>query len=125
MFTSPPSAEVPAKFQGMPIPDCPTCFPGGNTFTEQENGGDSGARTFRYPRDLAGEGDRVPVGQRVEVVCRFQDPNADRTVQPGWFYLIDSSPWNRQYYAVANSFLNGDPPEGPPDTPVDVSVPIC
>ncbi len=77
---SPPSAEVPEKFQGMPLPDCPTCFPGGKTFTEQENGGDSGARTFRYPRGLAGEGRRVPVGQQVEVVCRFQDPNADKSV---------------------------------------------
>ncbi|MGH8349213.1 MAG: hypothetical protein ACRES5_22045, partial [Pseudomonas sp.] len=64
-------------------------------------------------------------GQQVEVVCRFHDPNAPASVQPGWWYLIASSPWNRQYYTVANSYLNGDPPEGPYLTSVDNGVPVC
>lgn len=64
-------------------------------------------------------------GQQVEVVCRFFDPNAPASVQPGWWYLVDSPPWERQYYTPASSYLNGDPPEGPYITNVDGRVPVC
>jgi hypothetical protein len=59
------------------------------------------------------------------VICRFLDPNAPVSVKPGWWYLIDSPPWNRQYYTVANSYLNGDPPQGPYINTVDKGVPEC
>lgn len=52
--------------------------------------------------------------------------SADASVKhDGWWYLIASSPWNRQYYTVANSYLNGDPLEGPHITTVDNGVPEC
>jgi len=125
----PPQAETEAQPEpgGMPLPNCPTCVPGGETFTEQVGGGNS-KPTFRDPRGPIGRGPEVQPGQQVEVVCRFHDPNAALTVQPGWWYLIASLPWNWQYYTVANSYLNGDPPELPPGesgTPVDVTVPVC
>jgi hypothetical protein len=119
--TAPAHPEVSGD---MPEPNCPTCISGGKTFPEQAGGG-SEKHTFRDPRSFAGLGPSVQPGQRVEVVCRFLDPNAPVSVKPGWWYLIDSPPWNRQYYTVANSYLNGDPPQGPYINAVDKGVPEC
>lgn len=95
------------------------------TYVEQlpEHGGQR--PTFRDPRMLKGQGPSIQPGQQVEVVCRFHVPNGSPSTQPGWWYLIASSPWNQEYYTVANSYLNGDAPEGPHITEVDSSVPIC
>ncbi|MGH3803704.1 MAG: hypothetical protein ACRDTD_26950 [Pseudonocardiaceae bacterium] len=121
---SPPGVVAPGA--RMPEPICATCTPGGKTFTQQVNTSNpAGTTTFRDPRGFAGQGPRVLPGQRVEVVCRFLDPNAPASVRPGWWYLVDSSPWNRQYYTPANSYLNGDPPEGPYVSGVDGRVPVC
>jgi hypothetical protein len=122
---SPPVVAMPGA-ANMPQPTCPTCTPGGKTFTEQvHTSNPAGTTTFHDPRGFRGEGPRVLLGQRVEVVCRFLDPNAPASVQPGWWYLVDSPPWNRQYYTPANTYLNGDPPEGPHGTAVDGRVPVC
>ncbi|MEW2255313.1 hypothetical protein [Streptomyces sp. NPDC047869] len=43
----------------------------------------------------------------------------------GYWYRIASPPWSDTYYAVANTFLNGDPPEGPYSHDVDEKVPDC
>ena len=80
----------------------------------------SGTRLFS-----GGLGQPVQPSEKVEVVCRFYQPNAEASVKPGWWYLIDSPPWNRQYYTVANFYLNGDPPGGPYITNVDNRVPEC
>lgn len=122
--STPPADTAAGRPVEMPLPDCPTCFEGGQTFTQQANTGNS-KPTFRDPRAFKGMGVPVQPGQQVEVVCRFRDPNAPPSVQPGWWYLIATPPWNRQYYTVANSYLNGDPPEGPHLTDVDNGVPIC
>jgi hypothetical protein len=119
--TAPTQPEAPGE---MPLPTCPTCIAGGKIFTQQASG-TSPKPTFRDPRAFKGQGPAVQPGQQVEVVCRFHDPNAPSSVQPGWWYLIASPPWNRQYYTVANSYRNGDPPEGPFLTSVDNSVPVC
>lgn len=108
----------------MPTPTCPTCFTGGKTFTEQSIGG-TPKPTFRDPRAFLGLGPAVPAGQRVEVVCRFHVADSPPSTQPGWWYLIASPPWNRQYYTVANSYLNGDTPGGAQLTVVDNGVPVC
>lgn len=110
----------------MPVPNCRTCIsgPGGQTFTEQADGGGE-KNTFRDPRTFAGLGTPVHAGQKIEVVCRFYDPHAPPSVKPGWWYLIASSPWKGYYYTVANSYLNGEPPEGPHIANVDPGVPEC
>jgi hypothetical protein len=120
--TAPPHPETADDM--MPVPNCPTCISGGKTFTEQAGGG-SAKPTFRNPLVFGGLGPSVQPGKKVEVVCRFYQPNAEASVKPGWWYLIDSPPWNRQYYIAANSYLNGDPPEGPHIIPVDNGVPEC
>lgn len=122
-YTPPPVVATPQPLE-MPLPDCPTCFVGGKTFTQQAGMGNP-KPTYRDPLAFRGRGASVQPGQRVEVVCRFNDRNAPPSVQPGWWYLIASPPWNRQYYTVANSYLNGDPPEGPYLTNVDNGVPVC
>ncbi len=118
------SASQPEAPDGMPPPSCPTCITGGKTFTQQAGMG-TPKPTFRDPRAFKGKGQEVQPGQQIEVVCRFHDPNAPPSVKPGWWYLIASPPWNRQYYTVANSYLNGDPVEGPHLTDVDNGVPVC
>jgi hypothetical protein len=126
LSSDPPTlaAASPLQASEMPTPDCPTCISGGQTFTEHA-AGDSLKPTFRDPRAFKDQGPPVQPGQQVEVVCRFHDPQAPLSVQPGWWYLIASPPWNRHYYTVANSYLNGDPPQGPPATDVDNGVPVC
>lgn len=125
--STPSQATAPSRPEDsgdMPVPNCPTCFSGGKTFTEQAGGG-SAKPTFRNPLVYGGLGPSVQPGQKVEVVCRYLQPNADASVKPGWWYLIASQPWNRQYYTVANSYLNGDPVEGPHIANVDEGVPEC
>lgn len=114
----------PPESSEMSPPTCTTCVLGGKTFAQQANA-NSPKPTYRNPLALTGVGPKVQASQKIEVVCRFYDPNAQPSVQPGWWYLIASSPWNRQYYTVANSYLNGDPPEGPAVTTVDLEVPVC
>lgn len=106
----------------MPLPTCTTCTTG-RTFPEQAGAG--GAAVFRNPLAFGGRGQRLAALQPVNVVCRFFQPDAPSSVAPGWWYLISSPPWNRQYYAPANSFLNGDQPQGPYLTNVDSGVPVC
>lgn len=121
--TPAPATATPTPVE-MPQPTCATCITGGKTFTEQAGSGTS-KPTYRDPRYFKGPGPSVEPGQQIEVVCRFLDPNAPPSVKPGWWYLIASSPWNRNYYTVANSYLNGDPPEGPFITDLDNGVPVC
>ncbi|MEU4807139.1 hypothetical protein [Actinosynnema sp. NPDC023587] len=106
----------------MPLPTCATCTA---NVTYPEQASRSAARTFRDPRAFKGAGPKLTPGQEIEVVCRFHDPDAPPSVQPGWWYLIASAPWNRQYYSPANSYRNGDPPGGPYLTAVDSAVPVC
>lgn len=122
--TAPTPQPQPEALAEMPLPTCPTCTSGGKTFPQQAGGG-TPKPTFRNPLALNGKGLPVQPGQQVEVVCRFYDPHAPASVQPGWWYLIASPPWNRQYYTVSNSYLNGDPIEGPHITSVDDGVPVC
>lgn len=116
------ASAAPAAGAAMPLPTCTTCTTG-TTFPEQA--GTGGAAAFRNPLAFAGKGQRLAALQPVAVVCRFFQPDAPPSVAPGWWYLIASPPWSRQYYAPANSFLNGDPPQGPYLANVDSGVPVC
>ena len=108
----------------MPLPTCLTCTTG-QTFPEQVHKEKTGATTFRDPRSFSSPGKRVKPLERVKVVYRFYDPDAPPSVQPGWWYLLASPPWNRQYYSPANSYLNGDPVKGPAITGVNSGIPVC
>ena len=42
------------------------------------------------------------------VVCKVYDPSITGVRPDGYWYLIQTSPWNGQYWAAANTFMNGD-----------------
>jgi hypothetical protein len=65
--------------------------------------------------------------QWVDVSCKLQPPSTIGSAYPdGYWYRIQSAPWNDQYYAVANTFWNGDIPGQLPYTHnTDFTVPDC
>lgn len=95
----------------------------GKTFTETVNT-PQGARTYSKPHNLGGIGPRVPNRTDVQVSCEIIAPSVP-SVGLYW-YRIATPQWNNQYYSPANSFLNGDPPDGTaPTHVVDPAVPQC
>jgi hypothetical protein len=81
--------------------------------------------TFRDHHHVSGEGRPVPAGARVFVSCKVYDPSIPSVSPAGYWYRIASRPWSNRYYAPANTFLNGDPPDGPYSHPVDRRVRRC
>lgn len=95
----------------------------GKTFTETVHT-PLGARTYNKPHNLTGEWQRIPNGTNVQVSCEIAAPTVP-SVGLYW-YRIATPPWNNQYYSPANSFLNGDPPDGTaPTHTVDPTIPQC
>lgn len=95
----------------------------GKTFTETVNT-PLGARTYSKPHTLSGEWQRIPNKTNVQVSCEITAPSAPNVGL--YWYRIATPPWGGQYYSPANSFLNGDPPDGSaPTHVVDQTVPEC
>ena len=63
----------------------------------------------------------------VDVSCKLKPASTIGSAYPdGYWYRIASAPWNNQYYAVANTFWNGDIPGQTPYTHnTDFAVPDC
>jgi hypothetical protein len=95
----------------------------GTTRAEQQ--GSRGANTFTDPHAISGAGPRVAPSETVQVSCRLLDPSAPSISPDGYWYRLADSPWNNQYYAAANTFMNGDPPGGPFTHNTDFAVPDC
>jgi hypothetical protein len=93
------------------------------TYTEQEFN-QNGAPTFLY---LDGSGAGVPVayGQFVQVSCKVYSTIIKSTKPDGYWYRLASPPWYNHYYAVANTFGNGDKLGGPYTHNTDFKVPNC
>jgi hypothetical protein len=81
--------------------------------------------TFRHHHSVSSAGPTIAAGQRVLVSCKVYDPSIPSVKPGGYWYRIASKPWNNHYYAPANTFLNGDPPNGPFTHPVDRRVRNC
>jgi hypothetical protein len=93
---------------------------------EQE--GPRGAPTFTDPLNPTTPGPKVPPMSYVTVECRTMTTRSAiaTAFMDGWVYLIQSEPWNGKYYAVANTFWNGDiPGHKPYRHNTDFSVPVC
>jgi len=106
-----------------PLPG-PTVTPAPpKTYSEQE--GHYGANTFTNPYNASGMGLKIPAGAWVQVVCKVYAPQIQSANPDGYWYRIASSPWNSVYYAVANTFMNGDPWNGPYTHNTDFNVPDC
>ncbi|MFL5627212.1 MAG: hypothetical protein ACJ788_16655 [Ktedonobacteraceae bacterium] len=95
----------------------------GKAYAEQE--GSLGAPTFASPYS-GKEGPKIPAGVWVQVSCKVYAPTIPSASPDGYWYRIASSPWNNVYYAIANTFLNGDVLGHPPYTHnTDPRVPNC
>ncbi len=111
------------------VPDCPSPAnppanpPSSATSTEQE--GHHGVNTFMDYDNASGEGPAIPAAADVQVECKVHDPTIASVNPDGYWYLIASSPWDGNYYAPANTFMNGDPWDGPYTHNTDFSVPDC
>jgi hypothetical protein len=93
--------------------------------TYQEQQGSRGSNTFTNYHNASGMGPRVEPGAWVEVSCKVHDPYIESVNPDGYWYRLASSPWNDQYYAPANTFMNGDPWGGPYTHNTDFNVPDC
>ena len=112
---------------GPPPTPPPTAPPptAARTFTEQS--GRFGSPAFRNPANASGQGTTVPAMSYVEVSCKVKPASTIASAHPdGYWYRIASSPWNNEFYAVANTFWNGDVPGQTPYTHnTDFNVPDC
>jgi surface antigen len=94
--------------------------------TWREQQGSLGANTFLNPHNASGMGTRIPAMAWVDVSCKVHAPAIASANPDGYWYRIASPPWNNQYYAVANTFWNGDIPGVKPYTHnTDWAVPNC
>jgi hypothetical protein len=90
-----------------------------------EQQGHHGVTTFTNYHNASGLGAFINAGQTVNVSCKVYDPFIGTVNPDGYWYRIADSPWNNQYYAPANTFMNGDPWNGPYSHNTDFSVPNC
>jgi hypothetical protein len=97
--------------------------PPGRTYTEMT--GEFGAPTFTDPRHPAVTGVRIQPYETVQVACKVYAPTIPSASPDGYWYRIATAPWNGRYYAVANTFMNGDKIGAPATHNTDFAVPNC
>ncbi len=120
VVTPTPPVVTPAPTPTV-TPDPPTPP---RTWAEQQ--GSRGANTFTNPYNASGIGVRIEPYAWVDVSCKVHAPQIASANPDGYWYRIASPPWNSQYYAVANTFWNGDVPGRKPYTHnTDFAVPDC
>jgi transcriptional regulator with XRE-family HTH domain len=120
----PTLASRPAPFPDSDQhPLAPTARQGMRTYQEQEFN-HNGAATFLHV-DASGAGEPIGYGQFVQVSCKIHNVTVPSAAPDRYWYRIASPPWNDQYYAVANTFGNGDKLGGPYTHNTDFQVPNC
>jgi hypothetical protein len=122
--TPPPVAPAPAPSPRPVTPPPPPPPPPPRTWAEQQ--GSLGANTFTNPYNASGLGVKIQPYQWVQVSCKVYAPQIVSANPDGYWYRIASPPWSNRYYAVANTFWNGDIPGRRPYTHfTDWAVPNC
>lgn len=84
-----------------------------------------GSPTFADTKGTTPGPQKVGYGQHVQISCKVLDPSIPSATPDGYWYRIASSPWNDHYYAVANTFTNGDPLGSPGSHNTDWNIPNC
>lgn len=102
--SSPIQPPSPGPNLTQPTPGAPAP----PVYVEQQ--GSLGANTFTNPYNASGMGVKIPPYAYVEVSCKVYAPQIVSANPDGYWYRIRSAPWNDLYYAVANTFWNGDIP---------------
>lgn len=100
-------------------------MPASAATTYQEQEGHHGVDTFTNHHNASGVGPRIDPGAWVDVSCKVYDPYIASVNPDGYWYRIASAPWSDQYYSPANTFMNGDPWDGPYTHNTDFNVPDC
>jgi hypothetical protein len=85
----------------------------------------NGVPTFRNYHNASERGDQIGYDQVVQVSCKVYDPYIQSVNPDGYWYRIHTAPWNDIYYAAANTFLNGDPHDGPYSRNTDWAIRDC
>jgi surface antigen len=116
-------APPPPPPTTVPPPPPPTTVPQPQTVTEQC--WKYGCPTFANYQNASGPGPKIAVGQYVEVRCKVYAPTIESANPGGYWYLIQSAPWSGSYWAVGNTFVNGDPWDGPYQYSFNPSIPDC
>lgn len=128
---TPPPPPPTAAPSGSSTTPAPTVNPAPSTAekpapTWAAQQGSNGANTFTNPFNASGMGVKVPAMAWVQVSCKVHAPQIASANPDGYWYRLASSPWNNQYYAVANTFWNGDVPGRKPYTHnTDWAIPNC
>lgn len=118
------SGTGPGPARSGPGPTVNTSASSSATFTEEAYN-KNGVPTFTDYTNASGTGPTIPFRESVQVTCKVYDPSIGSSTQGGYWYKIASAPWSNGYYAVANTFLNGDPPGGPYTHYYDPKVTDC
>jgi hypothetical protein len=120
--SSSPTAPAHPPTASAPTSTAPP--PGVKTWSEQS--ATDGSPTFTNPTNASGPGQRIAPMQTVQVLCRIYAPQIASSKPDGWWYKIATQPWNGSYFAVANTFWNGDTPGHKPYThSTDLSIKTC
>jgi lysophospholipase L1-like esterase len=129
--TTGPPIKAPARPSPVPPPPpppapapAPSPLPASTIWTEQASIHHP-VHTFSDYHNASGQGPDIATAQNVQVSCKVYDPTIVSVNPDGYWYRIASSPWNNAYYAPANTFMNGDPPNGPYTHNTDFAVADC
>jgi transcriptional regulator with XRE-family HTH domain len=115
-----PDASFPPPNQHPAVPLAKNAAP---TYQEQEFN-PNGAPTFLNV-DGSGAGEPIGYGQFVQVSCKIYNVTVPSTKPDGYWYRVAGMPWDNHYYAVANTFGNGDRMGGPYTHNTDWRIPNC
>ena len=117
-------APGPGPVRSTPVSVVSTGKSAATTYTEEAYN-KNGVPTFADHTNASDPGPTISFQESVQVTCRVYDTSIDSSLPGGYWYKIASPPWSNSYFAVANTFLNGDPPGGPYTHNYDPNVPDC
>ena len=118
-------SRPPAKTTGTATttPSPTTATPARHT---EVGGNKNGSPTFADTKAIRPGHRTVAYLEVVEVSCKVYDTPIGSALPGGYWYRLSGTPWNNAYYAVANTFANGDTPGDPHGTTdFDPSGPDC
>jgi hypothetical protein len=119
------SDSPPATASRTPSAHHPGSATPSSRYPTEEAYNKHGVLTFADYLNASDAGRSLIFGERVKVACKIYSPTIPSASPGGYWYRIEGRPWDGRYYAIANTFLNGDPPGGPYTHNYDSRVHDC